>query len=190
MRCRNRRNSPCSCRGDLLWCRQFRRGGVIDISGTALGPSRGRRRACRRARPVGLRPQRPARPAARRGRGIPAQTAAADGPPVTPARRGAAAGDSAATAKRPAADRPRRADRTATAVRLARLARRLSHRRAFRCIISTIGPACCTPRRSISPSSRKRSARRSIAIRPRRSSGTTASSPAPSPTCRRSSATP
>ena len=50
-----------------------------------------------------------------------------------------------------------------------RLAHRLSPRRTPPCTISTIATACCTPRRSISSIWPRRSARRSIAIRPRRS---------------------
>ena len=47
----------------------------------------------------------------------------------------------------------------------------------------TTATACCTPRRSISSSSPRRSARRSIAIPPRRCSGITRCSPRRSPAC-------
>ena len=58
------------------------------------------------------------------------------------------------------------------------------------CIILIIATACCTPKLSISRHSPRRSARRSIAIRPRPSSGITGCLPTPSPMSRRWSATP
>ena len=150
--------------------------GLIEFSDQQLGPSRGRGRARRRARLSAC---------GRKG-GL-------DPPPYASAQQRQLAGqppaDPAPAAREARRRRPRRQGGRHRCARNRRdrpfhprLARRLSHRRALPCTISTIAPACCTPRRSISPSSRTRSARRSIAIRPRRSSATTACSPAPSPT--------
>ena len=189
----NRPTSPCSRRGDLLWCRRSSRGGlIVDFAGRYRGSlSRPSARLSLRSacRPAGARARSIRRPAAgHSAQAAPgrqrAATAAGSAAGVQPIgrserrRRQAEPPLSRDGSEQPFIPRLARLELSLTSPEHSDAPFRLSRRRAAR-------RGGRSRRRSPT-----RSARRSIAIRPRRWSAITACSPTPSPTCRRSSATP
>ena len=144
--------------GNLLWCRSMFGSTRVEFvvrtrSRSSGSPSIGALVAARRRWPAAdaraaLDPP-PGRGGSRRSRPLPPGV-----PPPPSARPGRAA----------AAARNRCRGRTSPLDWL----HRLSRTERPPCTTSPIATACCTPRRSISSISRTRSARRSIAIRPRR----------------------